>query len=63
MRQKAQDEAKKNNDPRPIAERLEPIAEEQKAIHDAIQRLSVPPANQAAQQDRKQAEEHSAAVR
>jgi hypothetical protein len=60
LKQKVQDEAKKQNDPRPLNERLKPIAEEQKAIHDAIGRLSVPPADQPVQQDKKQAEEQAA---
>ncbi|HVS34911.1 MAG TPA: hypothetical protein VMS17_04975 [Gemmataceae bacterium] len=62
LKQRATEEAKKQNDPKPLAERMKPIQQEQKAVADAINRLSVPPANQAAQQDKKQAQEQASHI-
>jgi hypothetical protein len=53
-------ETRKQNDKTPLAERLKPLEREQKAIQEAAEDLSVPPQNQAAQQDRKQAAERAA---
>ncbi len=60
LKQKAQEEMTKRNDRQPLAERLKPLEAEQKAIARATEKLSVPPANKDAQQDKKQAEEHTA---
>ena len=39
---------------------MKPLEAEQKAIAQAAERLSVPPDNKEAQQDKQQAEEHAA---
>ena len=46
FRQRTQDEIQKKDADKPLADRLKPIARDKKAIDNAIDRLSVPPANQ-----------------
>jgi hypothetical protein len=58
LKQRVQDELRKK-DPA-LAEHLKSLAGEQKAIHEAADRLSVPRANEEAQRDKKQAAEQSA---
>ncbi len=59
LKQRVQDELKKK-EPGSLAERLKPLEREQKAIHEAADRLSVPPANEEARKEKKQAAEQSA---
>jgi hypothetical protein len=58
LKQRVQDELKKK-DPA-LAEHLRSLEREQKAIHEAADRLSVPPANEEARREKKLAAEQSA---
>jgi hypothetical protein len=60
LKQRTQDEIQKKDADKPLADRLKPLNQEQKAIHDAAERLSVPPANQDAQREKQQAAEQAA---
>jgi hypothetical protein len=60
LQKRMADEAKKPNEKAPLSERMQPLRREQEAIRQAAEKLSVPPQNQAAQQDRKDAERHAA---
>jgi hypothetical protein len=55
LRQRVQEETAKSDPRRPLAERLKPLAEEQKAIQQVAERLSVPPKNKPAQQEKEKA--------
>ena len=59
LKQRVQDELKKK-EPNSLAERMKPLEREQKAIQEAADRLSVPPANEEARREKKQAAEQSA---
>ncbi len=59
LQKRMAEEAKKPNDKAPLSERLEPLQREQEAIRQAAERLSLPPQNQPAQQDRTQAEQNA----
>ncbi len=59
LKRQVQDELKKK-DRGALAERLKSLEQEQKAIHDAADHLSVPPANEEARREKKQAAEQSA---
>jgi hypothetical protein len=58
LRQRVQEETAKR-DPRPLGERLKPLAEEQKAIQRAAERLSVPPRNKPAEEQKEKAAEQA----
>jgi hypothetical protein len=60
LQKRLEEETRKPNAKTPLAERLKPLEREQKAIQEAAEDLSVPPQNQAAQQDRKEAADRAA---
>jgi hypothetical protein len=62
LRQTTEEEARRADGEKPLAERLKPLKAEQEALRRAAERLSVPPQNAAAVKERKDAAEKAAAA-
>src|SRR5207253_10155115 len=60
LRQRVQQEVKKGDADRPLADRLKALQPEQEVIRRAVERLSVPPQNPVARQAKKAAAQQAA---